>query len=242
MVIKYGQGGRVDEHISQFAIYRNTGANVGVRGPCYSACTMLTTYIEREKLCIAPGAFMAFHAVRGMERRQYMAADTQLYYSNLPQHIRDWIDGNGGWQELPLNGFWTLYDRELWAMGYPNAHNPICHALGRAVRGDALSWSDNVRPDPRVAGRALPGMNRERLVLGFVLLAANVVAAQAEDRKCIREMYELTRDMAVAKRLCDPKNYVTDPNEYGWGCDSGHGGPMRVKGHGANNKRMRFCE
>ena len=119
VVIKYGQGGRVDEHISQFAIYRNTGANVEVRGPCYSACTMLTTYIEREKLCIAPGAFMAFHAVRGMERRQYMAADTQLYYSNLPQHIRDWIDGNGGWQALPLDGFWTMYDRELWAMGYP---------------------------------------------------------------------------------------------------------------------------
>jgi hypothetical protein len=25
----------------------------------------------------------------------------------------------GGWQSLPLNGFWTMYDRELWAMGYP---------------------------------------------------------------------------------------------------------------------------
>ena len=119
VVIRYGQGGRVDEHISQFAIYRNTGANVEVRGPCYSACTMLTTYIEREKLCIAPGAFMAFHAGRGLERRNYAEVETRFYYTNLPQHIRDWIDRQGGWQKLPLNGFWTLYDRDLWAMGYP---------------------------------------------------------------------------------------------------------------------------
>ena len=30
-----------------------------------------------------------------------------------------------------------------------------------------------------------------------------------------------------AKRLCDPKNFVTNPNEYGWGC------------HGSNESRAR---
>jgi hypothetical protein len=33
--------------------------------------------------------------------------------------IRGWIERNGGWQHLPLDGFWTMYDRDLWAMGYP---------------------------------------------------------------------------------------------------------------------------
>jgi hypothetical protein len=23
------------------------------------------------------------------------------------------------WQALPLDGFWTMYDRDLWQMGYP---------------------------------------------------------------------------------------------------------------------------
>ena len=48
-----------------------------VRGPCYSACTMLLTYVEPENLCIAPGAFMAFHAVRGEHFHQYMVAETR---------------------------------------------------------------------------------------------------------------------------------------------------------------------
>ena len=80
------------------------------------------------------------------------------------------------------------------------------------------------------------------LVLGFVLLAANVVAAQAEDRrKCIRNVYEVTRDIAAAKRVCDPKNHVTNPNEYGWSCYSGNG-PDRVKGRGAKKPEDAFCE
>lgn len=77
------------------------------------------------------------------------------------------------------------------------------------------------------------------LVLGGVLLAANV--AQADDRKCIRDMTKLTGDMAIAKRLCDPRNFVTDPNEYGWVCyvDKGY---EREKGHGAKQQKDALCE
>ena len=119
VVIRWGQGGRVDEHKQRFSDYRLTRAKIELRGPCYSACTMLTSYIEPENLCIAPGAFMAFHAVRGMARKEYMENETWLYYLNLPRPIRLWINSQGGWQALPMDGYWTLYDRELWAMGYP---------------------------------------------------------------------------------------------------------------------------
>jgi hypothetical protein len=40
-------------------------------------------------------------------------------YSQQPADIRGWIDRTGGWENLPLDGFWYLRDRELWAMGYP---------------------------------------------------------------------------------------------------------------------------
>lgn len=119
VVIKYGQGGRVDEHQARYAYYKRTGTKVEVRGPCYSACTLLLTYVEPENLCIAAGAFMAFHAVRGLDRGAYMENETFQYYLNLPRPIRLWINANGSWQALPLDGYWTMYDRELWAMGYP---------------------------------------------------------------------------------------------------------------------------
>ena len=40
-------------------------------------------------------------------------------YFTAPPEIRGWIDRNGGHQNLPLNGYWTMYDRDLWAIGYP---------------------------------------------------------------------------------------------------------------------------
>ena len=50
------------------------------------------------------------------------------------------------------------------------------------------------------------------IVLTSVVLLPSI--AHAEDRrKCIREMYEVYEDMTVAKSLCDPKNFVSDPNE-----------------------------
>ena len=77
-------------------------------------------------------------------------------------------------------------------------------------------------------------------MFGIVLLAAT--AAQAATRQeCVRNVYEVTRDMAAAKRVCDPKNKVTNPNEYGWSCDSGDG-LSRVKGRGAKLKSDAFCD
>jgi hypothetical protein len=79
----HGMGGNLDEHKILFASYRAYGMSVELRGPCYSACTVLTSYVGKDKLCIGEGGFMAFHAARS---------------------------GRTGW---------TMYDRDLWAMGYP---------------------------------------------------------------------------------------------------------------------------
>ena len=80
-----------------------------------------------------------------------------------------------------------------------------------------------------------------RVVLGVVLLAADI--AQAEDRhECIRKYEHFIFDnvTTTAKRLCVPKNFVTNPNEYGWVCDYDRG-LMRVKGHGAKQQRDAPC-
>ena len=85
------------------------------------------------------------------------------------------------------------------------------------------------------------------LVLGFVLLAASSVAAQAEDsQQCIRDSYDgvSSVSMKTVKRHCDPKNFVTDPNEYGWVCDLRTSAidVMRVKGIvEQSSEGMRLC-
>jgi hypothetical protein len=119
VVVTVGAGGLISEHNLLFMRYRNAGTAVEMRGPCYSACTLITAYFGKDKLCIGEGAFLAFHAARTAETRQIMPAETALMYWQQPADIRSWIDRTGGHQNLPLDGFWFLRDRDLWAMGYP---------------------------------------------------------------------------------------------------------------------------
>jgi hypothetical protein len=109
----------VDEHRQTFAGYQRHKAKVEIRGPCYSACTLVLAYVEPENLCIAPNAFMAFHAIRSAEHGEIMVGATHEFYASMPAPIQQWIKANGGWQNLPLNGYWTMHDRQLWAFGYP---------------------------------------------------------------------------------------------------------------------------
>ena len=61
------------------------------------------------------------------------------------------------------------------------------------------------------------------------------------DRACIREQSK-TFDVAAAKRICDPKNYVK-PNQLGWLCEPGSDGHKIIKGKGgARRKRDAICE
>ena len=119
VIIRHGQGGRLDQHRFRFADYQSNKTKVELRVPCYSACTLITAYVSKADLCIAEGAFFAFHAVRSMERKELMLADTGRMYSQQPPDIQRWIDRMGGWEKLPLDGYWTMYDRDLWSMGYP---------------------------------------------------------------------------------------------------------------------------
>ena len=119
VIIRHGQGGRLDAHRFRFADYQSNKTKVELRGPCYSACTLITAYVAKEDLCIAPGAFMAFHAVRSLEKHESMRAETLRMYLQWPMDIRGWIDRMGRHENLPLDGYWTMYDRDLWSMGYP---------------------------------------------------------------------------------------------------------------------------
>ena len=69
-----------------------------LHGRCYSARTFFTAYVEMENLCIAPGAFMAFHAVRAGMDGPIMSDATLAMVQSFPPEIHRWIDANGGYQ------------------------------------------------------------------------------------------------------------------------------------------------
>jgi hypothetical protein len=44
---------------------------------------------------------------------------TLMMFDSYPPEIKRWIEANGGYEKLTVESYWTMYDRELWAMGYP---------------------------------------------------------------------------------------------------------------------------
>ena len=80
VVIRWGQGGRVDEHKQRFSDYRLTRAKSASR-PVLLGLHDAHVLHRAGKPLHRAGAFMAFHAVRGMARKEYMENETWLYYS-----------------------------------------------------------------------------------------------------------------------------------------------------------------
>src|SRR5262245_22940579 len=60
-VIYSEPGGRIDEHALRFKGWAALGGEVEIRGMCQSACTMLLSYIPRERICFSRYGFLNFH-------------------------------------------------------------------------------------------------------------------------------------------------------------------------------------
>jgi hypothetical protein len=64
LVMNGGKGGNLQEHQFTFGLLANTGRSVEMRGACWSACTRITSYIPKDRLCFGEGSFLAFHSAR----------------------------------------------------------------------------------------------------------------------------------------------------------------------------------
>jgi hypothetical protein len=120
VVMYSGMGGSIIEHKSRFWDLERSGAAVEMRSGCWSACTLITSYLPKDRLCFAPGAFLAFHAAfEDPNIRQRSERATRVMFDSYPREIKRWIEANGGYEKLTVESYWTMYDRELWAFGYP---------------------------------------------------------------------------------------------------------------------------
>ena len=99
-------GGLVGEHQSRFWALKEIGAPVEMRGGCWSACTLITSYIPKERLCFAAGAFLAFHSAKTIEAYpRPHPSGTYMMYASYPPEIRQWIDDHGGPSKLTVETF-----------------------------------------------------------------------------------------------------------------------------------------
>ena len=118
IVIHGGMGGLISEHQYRFLALKQQNATVEMRGGCWSACTLITGYIPKDRLCFAAGSFLAFHAAQTADHRLSMN-DTWMMYFAVPTQIQNWLDANGGPIKMTVDKYWFLRDVDLWNMGYP---------------------------------------------------------------------------------------------------------------------------
>jgi hypothetical protein len=116
------RGGRIVDHWERWKALAAEGGEVEIRGPCWSACTLIMAHVPRERLCFDEHAELNFHQTVRPSGEPSMEA-SQWMVDQYPDDIREWIKTMGGVLPLPsLNHpagtFYMLFAVQLWAMGY----------------------------------------------------------------------------------------------------------------------------
>jgi hypothetical protein len=111
------QGGRIDQHIERWKALAASGEDVEIRGFCWSACTLVTAYIPKERLCFSQTATLAFHLAR-FPNGEPSIEGSRWMFNAYPEDIRAWLRAKGGLEKMPLEGYWLMFPSELWQMGY----------------------------------------------------------------------------------------------------------------------------
>lgn len=97
--IQNDMGGPIGKYLLMFAAIRDSGEQVIIDGNCFSACTLVTAMVPKQRICITKRAALGFHAgwVDDVTGRPIISADgTRLLYEMYPSRIRSWISKNGG--------------------------------------------------------------------------------------------------------------------------------------------------
>src|SRR6266496_3113995 len=97
--IEDDKGGSLGKYLLMFAAIRDSGERVVIDGSCFSACTLVTVMIPKDRVCITERAALGFHAgwVDDLEGKRVISAEgTQLLYQMYPPMIRKWITRHGG--------------------------------------------------------------------------------------------------------------------------------------------------
>jgi hypothetical protein len=116
-VLHLEEGGFIHEHMRRWRQLGQSDADVEIRGPCFSACTLIIAVVPKERLCFGDYASLQFHAASDLSGRIAIPA-TMWMLRQYPRDIYDWLMARGGAPGMTVYDFWVLEAPELWAMGY----------------------------------------------------------------------------------------------------------------------------
>jgi hypothetical protein len=109
-------GGEVSSYIRKYEQIRDSGERVVIDGPCLSACTLVTGFVPRNRICVTRQAVLGFHAASYYDDVSRSLVPTRrgsrLVMSFYPPEIRRWINRHGGLTPRLM----TLRGRELTAL------------------------------------------------------------------------------------------------------------------------------
>jgi hypothetical protein len=121
-VVRDDIGGVIMEYAAHWQDLAATGDEVDILGPCLSACTLVTAYIPKDKLCFGENAFLQFHAARELNGEKSLWA-TKWMFNKYPVDIQRWLLRYwGSPEDMTIREWWTLPASDLWKMGYKRCH------------------------------------------------------------------------------------------------------------------------
>src|SRR6266516_3990323 len=97
--IEDDKGGSLGKYLLMFAAIRDSGERVVIDGSCFSACTLVTAIIPKDRVCVTERAMLGFHAgwIDDQAGNRVISVEgTQLLYQMYPPMIRKWINHHGG--------------------------------------------------------------------------------------------------------------------------------------------------
>ncbi len=101
--------------LALFEELRDSGEQIVIDGPCYSACTLVLSIVPAERICVTRRAVLGFHAARSIDRRGRIYAEPEAsdrVLETYPAPVQDWINRRGGLSSRLL----LLRGRELAAL------------------------------------------------------------------------------------------------------------------------------
>jgi len=120
IVLLRENGGIIVDHVKRWIELAASNKDVEIRGPCYSACTLIMAYVPKEQICFDRAASLNFHQTRLIDGRP-SPEYTEWMFNRYPPDIRAWLNKRGGPEKLPTSAsgeFWVLWANNLWDMGY----------------------------------------------------------------------------------------------------------------------------
>jgi hypothetical protein len=116
-VLDFEPGGFVHEHIKRWRQVEKSAADVEIRGPCFSACTLVMSVVPKERICFGDHASLQFHLAADLQGRPAYDTTASMLQS-YPRDIREWVLARGGMASMTIYDFLILEAEELWGMGY----------------------------------------------------------------------------------------------------------------------------